>query len=267
MSAPSASLELRERSVLDVLDLAVRFMSAHAKKYAALAGLVIVPGLVLSWIAMVALGPLAAWGVALAFGLAAQVPFTLLASRLVFEDEVPLRAVLGGARGALWRTSLARFIQVFLVALGASLFVVPAFWPATTLFFVPEIVILERASADETITRANQVGAQRRGETLLAVLLLLGLEVAFLCLAELAGRAVLVDFLQLTPGSVSGLPGRPLALAGYWLFVPYRATARFLLYINVRTREEGWDVQTRFAALASRYRGEAKAQAMPRSAA
>jgi hypothetical protein len=267
MSAPSASLELRERSILDVLDLAVRFMSAHAKKYAALAGLVVVPGLVVSWISIVALGPLSAWGVALALGLAAQVPFTLLASRLVFEDEVPLRAVLADATGALGRTGLARFIQVFFVALGASLFGFPAFWPATTLFFVPEVVILERASASETISRANQVGAQRRGETLLAVLLLLGLEIAFLYLAELAGRAVFVDFLQVTPGWVSGLPGRPLAIAGYWLFVPYRATARFLLYVNVRTREEGWDVQTRFAALAARYRREAKAQPMPRSAA
>lgn len=267
MSAPSASLELRERSVLDVLDLAVRFMSAHAKKYAALAGLVLVPGLALTWISIDVLGPFSAWGVALALGLAAQVPFTLLASRLVFEDEVPLRAVLADAARALGRTSLARFIQVFFVALGASLFGFPAFWPATTLFFVPEVVILERASAAETIARANQVGAQRRGETLLAVLLLLGLEVAFLVLATLAGRAVLVDFLQFTPSSLSGIPGRPLALAGYWIFVPYRATARFLLYVNVRTREEGWDVQTRFAALASRYRREAKTQAMPQSAA
>ena len=30
------------------------------------------------------------------------------------------------------------------------------------------------------------------------------------------------------------------------------ATARFFLYLNVRTRTEGWDIQTRFAQLAMR---------------
>ncbi|CAN5747553.1 hypothetical protein BH11MYX4_BH11MYX4_30880 [soil metagenome] len=34
--------------------------------------------------------------------------------------------------------------------------------------------------------------------------------------------------------------------------IPYVATARFFIYLNVRTRVEGWDVQTRFAALAAR---------------
>ena len=38
--------------------------------------------------------------------------------------------------------------------------------------------------------------------------------------------------------------------------VPFAATCRFLLYINARTRTEGWDVQTRFAAIAARAREE-----------
>ena len=31
-----------------------------------------------------------------------------------------------------------------------------------------------------------------------------------------------------------------------------RATTRFFVYLDVRTRAEGWDIQTRFAALARR---------------
>jgi hypothetical protein len=36
------------------------------------------------------------------------------------------------------------------------------------------------------------------------------------------------------------------------LFIPYVATARFLAYLDLRTRSEGWDIQTRFAAIALR---------------
>ena len=43
-------------------------------------------------------------------------------------------------------------------------------------------------------------------------------------------------------------------------FVPYAATVKFLLYLNVRTRAEGWDVQTRFAALARRAEADAEAR-------
>jgi hypothetical protein len=41
-------------------------------------------------------------------------------------------------------------------------------------------------------------------------------------------------------------------MLGLFAQVPYLATARFFLYLNVRTRAEGWDIQTRFAAIAAR---------------
>ena len=53
--------------------------------------------------------------------------------------------------------------------------------------------------------------------------------------------------------------GGVLATLGLFAAVPYLATARFFLYLNVRTRAEGWDIQTRFAAIAARADEDAKA--------
>ena len=46
--------------------------------------------------------------------------------------------------------------------------------------------------------------------------------------------------------------GSWLALAGWWSALPLLATARFFVYLDIRTRSEGWDIQTRFAAIAAR---------------
>jgi hypothetical protein len=46
--------------------------------------------------------------------------------------------------------------------------------------------------------------------------------------------------------------GGPLFMFGMWLAVPLLTTARFFVYLNLRTRREGWDIQTRFAAIAAR---------------
>jgi hypothetical protein len=64
---------------------------------------------------------------------------------------------------------------------------------------------------------------------------------------------VLEDLLEITPPpSITETKGSVLAMVSYWAFVPFGATCRFLVYVNARTRTEGWDVQTSFAAIASR---------------
>ena len=53
-------------------------------------------------------------------------------------------------------------------------------------------------------------------------------------------------------GSLFDNGGSTYALLGYFLSVPYVASARFLGYVDSRTRREGWDIQVRFAALLQR---------------
>ena len=75
-------------------------------------------------------------------------------------------------------------------------------------------------------------------------------------LGDVVGRDVLQDVLEIkAPASIFTTGGSAIGLAVFWAFVPFAATCRFLLYINVRTRNEGWDVQTRFAAIATRAEG------------
>ena len=58
-------------------------------------------------------------------------------------------------------------------------------------------------------------------------------------------------------GSLIDEGGSASSLLGLFLAVPYWATARFLLYVDLRTRRDGWDVQVRFMALASQAEPEA----------
>ena len=79
------------------------------------------------------------------------------------------------------------------------------------------------------------------------------LVVATALLADVAGREVLDSVLEVKPPpSMFEEGGSVLALLGFWSVLPIRATARFFVYLDVRTRSEGWDIQTRFAALAAR---------------
>jgi len=78
------------------------------------------------------------------------------------------------------------------------------------------------------------------------------LPAAGLLAGELVGNAVVSLVLQLgSPfGSLFTNGGTPYALAGFFATVPLVAAARFLFYIDLRTRKEGWDIQLRFMAIA-----------------
>jgi hypothetical protein len=47
-------------------------------------------------------------------------------------------------------------------------------------------------------------------------------------------------------------------MLGFWIFVPFCACSRFFIYLNLRTKIEGWDIQARFLALTLRARGVAE---------
>ena len=51
-------------------------------------------------------------------------------------------------------------------------------------------------------------------------------------------------------GSLWNDGGSGFAVLGALLAVPLGAAMRFLGYIDLRTRKEGWDIQLRFVALA-----------------
>jgi hypothetical protein len=253
MDLMRSRVALRERPLLDVIDLALRFCVTHVWVYARVSCAVVLPGFALSW----ALGHYGGWALAWTTTVVttafAGAPFVALASRLVFADEVRAIEALGLALRAVPRLAGARFVQ--LLALLASLFLagLPWLWAGSAMLFVTEVIVLENARVGAAIGRATRVANAHFGTALMAMVLLGLSPLAGAMLFDLAGREFLQEVLELkAPQSMFTTGGSVLAMLGWWLTVPFAATARFFVYLDIRTRAEGWDIQTRFAAIASR---------------
>ncbi|MBX3230871.1 MAG: hypothetical protein KIT84_01530 [Labilithrix sp.] len=249
----SARVALRDRGLADVLDLAVRFLSVHGRVFARLAACTLLPAAALSIVAGKVLGWRLAWVVAIPLAVAMEAPFTVLASRLVFEDGVRARDVLRASVRATPLVFTARLVALALTTAGVGCFVVPGVAVAALTLFAGEAMLLERAELLRAFGRAQSVAANAIGDVVLAVLIFACVPVAAVLLADVGGRTLIAEVFQFRPPRpVWTEGGGVLALLGLFLQVPFFATARFFLYLNVRTRTEGWDIQTRFAGLAAR---------------
>jgi len=243
---------LRERSSAEVFDLAFRFVVARGgRKYWWLWLLGCGPWLALC-VALHRLGVewVYVWLVALVGFVAAQIPFTLAASRLLLGDDLPLRSLMGAV---LARLPGQLFVHVAAsITLGVmGLVVVPIPFVAGRLLFLPEITLLEGAGFSKAWDRGGRIFRSRSQAAFETMLLLLVVWAAFVVGVEVTGRAVQVDLLLLpAPAHSLWTGGSWFALCGFFMAVPFLATARFLSYIDGRTRREAWDVQLRFTELA-----------------
>lgn len=253
MDLLEARVVLRERRLLDVLDLALRFLVSHALPYAVLSAFVLVPCGVLTVMLAVHQG----FGQGLAFALAlstvAEIPFTLLGSRLVFEPQVSLWQVFKTSLRRLPTVLVARGLVALAVMFGATMFVLPGVWMAVTFFYVTEVAVLEQASVGTAMSRAQRILTGRFGDAVLAWGILGVLHLGATWLGDRALATVLEELFQISaPPKIGDPGGGVLGLCAFWLAVPYVTTARLFAYLDLRTRTEGWDVQVRFAALARR---------------
>lgn len=243
----------RDRSVADVLDLALRFLAVQGRAYGKVALVSLAPLALASSAAGRVFGWGVAWAVALPLALLAEVPFTILASRLVFEEHVRARDVIAAAARELPRIALARCLSIVLTVVGFAVLVVPGFWVGTVFSFQTEVMLLERARVGPSIGRSQRLADSAFSEVLVAFVVMSLIPLASVLLTDVAGRMLIGELMQFRPPQpVWTTGGGVLATLGLFLQVPYLATARFFLYLNVRTRAEGWDIQTRFAALAAR---------------
>lgn len=253
-----ARVVFRDRSVSDVCDLALRFGAENRLVYAKVGAVTLLP---LAGIAL-AFGAIAGWPLswlaAIPLAVAAELPFTVLASRLVFEDRVRARDVVLESVRRAPAVLLGRLAMAAFSALGLALFFVPGVWLALTSIHVPEVMLLERAGLSTAYGRAQRIASVETSDSVLALAVLFALPIASVLGLDFGGRALLGEVLQFRPpASVWTAGGSALAVAALFLQAPYRATARFFVYLNVRTRAEGWDIQTRFAGIAARATEEA----------
>jgi hypothetical protein len=257
MRLDRAAIVLRPRTIGEVVDLAFRLtFSLALPLYAKLSALVLLPILA----GALALRYAAEWGWAaiwiftIAASVLAQGVFTVAAGRLLFSEDLRVREVLG----AYFRRLPSYFIalvctQVLLVvATGASfLIALPFVWPS--LVFVHEASLLEGAGPIAAMQRASRFVRGRAWTTFGLLLMLLAGQGGALIIGEVLGQSLLDDVLQLGEplGSLTD-GGSPFALLGLLVSVPFVSTARFLQYIDTRTRSDGWDIQVRFLAIAAK---------------
>jgi hypothetical protein len=253
MKLAEARVAFRDRALADVFDLALRFVAVNGGVYARVALVTLLPGLAVSLAVGAFAGWRVSWAVSIPLALLLDAPFTLLASRLVFEHEVVAGAVIRAALKEAPRVFFARVLALGFIVAGLGCLLVPGVGLAAMSLFVGEAMLLERAKTMTAFTRAQQVAANATGDVVLGLFILAAIPIGAILLTDLGGRTLIGEVLQFRPPRAAWTEyGSALATIGLFAQVPYLATARFFLYLNVRTRTEGWDIQTRFAGLASR---------------
>jgi hypothetical protein len=254
-----ARVVLRERSLIDVFDLALRFLTVNARPYVRLSLAVLLPCFAVTWVIGVGADWGWAWVTALLLSLIAGTPFTVLASRLMFSDRVRVRDAMIAPLRVLHRLIALRILQILGITVGFFFFVVPAVWVQAMLMFAPEIILLEQGKLGGSILRATRVVHAQIGNAVLAAVLLGTAVFAAPFLTDVAGRMILESLLEIhPPAPLTTTGGGALSLFGFWASIPVLATMRFFFYIDLRTRTEGWDIQTRFTILAARARAQAE---------
>jgi hypothetical protein len=253
MNVLEARVVLRDRSLLDVVDLALRFLAKHALPYAKLSAALLPVAFLVTYAAARTLGWGWGWTLTLAAGPFVAAPYTALASRLLFERGVRVRDALRASLSALPALLVVRSLELVAVGFGGLFVFIPAVWFLSLFLFTNEVLVLERTSIRASLSRLSRLLSGQSGDAILAVLFLTALHAVAVFLGDAVGHSILEDLLEITPPpSLLEAKGSAMGLASFWLFIPFLATARFLAYVNVRTRIEGWDVQTRFAALIAR---------------
>jgi hypothetical protein len=256
MNLSAAAIVLRPRPLSEVLDLASRLtFSVALGLYLRLAAAVLLP----SFAACLALRYAAGWSwigvwlAALALGGVTQGVFTVAVGRLMFSEALGARTALGLFRKRFGAYLGALVASRFILVAAASVFLLglPFAWPR--MLFVHEVSLLESARPLEAVSRASRFVTGRVGEAVATLLALAGTQLAIVFTAEMLGQGIVDQVLQLGRpfGALFADGGSPYALAGFFLSIPYVSTARFLQYIDARTRADGWDVQLRFLAVAS----------------
>jgi len=260
MKLDRAAIVLRPRTVPEIVDLAFRLSCSFALPlYSKLSAFVLLPIFALA-MALHYAGEWSwfwVWMVTIPAANLAQGAFTVAAGRLLFSEDLRVREVLGAFSKRLPSYTLALIVSRGILAAAMLIMVaVPFAWVG--LLFVHEASLLEGAGPAQACQRASRFVRGRGWPAFGLLMLLLAGQLGAVLVVELLGQSLLDDVLQLGKpfGSLWKDNGSPFAILGLLVSVPIVSTARFLHYIDTRTRADGWDVQVRFLSIAAKDTGE-----------
>jgi hypothetical protein len=117
--------------------------------------------------------------------------------------------------------------------------------------YAHEVILLEGSPVRNLWSRSAGIVKGQTGVAAQLLTCLFGITLASVLCSELLGMGIVSYLLQLgSPfGSLFEDGGSIYALLGVFASSPLVATARFLSYIDGRTRRDAWDVQVRFQQL------------------
>lgn len=265
MNLSASTILLRPRTVAEIMDLSCRLTFTQSVglnlKLSAVVLLPAYAGLLLCKY-LLPLDWLQVWLIAIPLSVFLQAPFTIAASHLLFGDRLGVWAILKLFGRRMFSYAGALVFKAMLYAITAC-FIIGFFttWPNGTL--VTEASLLEGAGPSDAWSRSKRLVTQRASESFSALFSLLSASFAFVVGMELLGQALVTDVLQLGKpfGELWEHGGSPYALLGLFAAAPFVASARFIYYIDTRTRADGWDIQVKFMAILAA--AQERAQARP----
>lgn len=266
MNLEGARVVLRTRTPSEIFDLAVRFCaSIGLSLYLKLGAIVLVPCvLATGWFHYdVSDGEWAGtWTFAALLAAFAQSVFTVAASRLLFESKPRVGAILLHSLRRL--PALLGALILHGLLLGAGMFVVVgSFFVWIWHTYLYEAVLLEQQGPGAALGRASALIKRKFGTGLVVCTGSAAIVILFIVCAEALGQGLLGFVLQLGKpfGELTEDGGTPFAVIGCFAALPLVATARFLSYIDGRTRQDGWDIQLRFMGIAAGHDSDEEARA------
>lgn len=246
MNIFTCRVALRPRGPLEVFDLALELLRAHPGPFVKLAlPLVGFPA------ALLAAGSLATGGhwawLLLAFLLtpAIQAPYTVLGGRLLFAEQVPLTQVLRELVTRPLATASAVFWPSAMGVVGLLMCGVGPLFTLPLSAFVAEAALLERATGVDAVFRAAKLAMYSPLGSMVYCSVWFAGSAWGVVVGEATGQ-MLFDWLLQFGAPFSGLQEgvvTPYAVVGLLAVQPVLGLYRLLLFVDVRTRVDGWDLQ------------------------
>lgn len=246
MDLSRSRLVLRDRGPLESLDAALVLARALGRAWLGTAVLAMLPWTVLlgAWVAWRPESPWP-WVVAFVVGPLVQAPMLRLGEVALFGEVGPVWRVVASAiarvdvlavllgRGLVWGVT-----AVMCLGLPTAV-IVPASW------WLPETHALERRGLSAALRRSGHLASQSLGHVVIGATMTVVVPLLGVLAAETTMAAVVGTVLQLGApfGSLFDGQGTPWAMAGLlgsWVLI---AWARLVMYLDARTRTEGWDLQ------------------------
>jgi hypothetical protein len=243
-------VHIRERSFLDLLDLSLIIVRHRPGSLALAAVAGIAPCAALnfwllsdvnltrpSWIPLLFLE--APWATA---------PLTLVLGGLMFDRPPRPGSIL---RRIVISLPILVFTQFFLRGLlGLSVILIPLI--PSRLWFLNEVILLERAQGLKAIRRCSQLCRKRAGELFAQWIGQIFLGLLFvLCfwMGTGAGISALVKNELTWDGPMMIDPSSLRFQLGAWIAIAFFGVSRFLIYLDERIRSEGWELKLRLQAV------------------